>query len=267
MQEFGIIGEHLSHTLSPKIYNTLFKKHGVDAIYKVFEIPNDSFDFLVKDVVRDLKGFNITIPYKSQIIGYLNISSPDGWKIGAVNVVNDKMEGFNTDWRGFKESLKDLKLSGKYALVMGAGGAARAVCFALKDMGLNVYVINRTKKRAIELADEFDLNVGMPSLSKIAIVVNATPLGMYPNVNSMPEIDLSKLSKKCVVYDLVYNPRTTKLLREAQKIRLRTVDGLEMLVQQAILNLRIWSLNELADDLKKDHQWIYDSSLKRTTAK
>lgn len=258
MREFGIIGEHLSHTLSPRIYNTLFKKHDVNAIYKVFEIPHDSFDFLVKDIIRDLKGFNVTIPYKSKIMGYLNLSSSNAWKIGAVNVVNDKMEGFNTDWKGFKESLKNTRLRGKYALVIGAGGAARAVCFALKGMGLDVYVTNRTKKRAIELAEELDLSVGIPSLSKVAIVVNATPLGMYPNVQSTPDVDLSKFSSKCVVYDLVYNPHPTKFLVKAQELGIRTMGGLEMLIQQAISNLRIWSLDELADNLQKDHQWVYD---------
>ncbi len=258
MQKFGIIGEHLSHTFSPLIYNDLFKKHGVDATYKILEIPRDAFDFIVKDITSDLAGYNVTIPYKSKIMGYLESVSQDAKEIGAVNVVNHLKKGFNTDWQGFRKSLENVKLKGKYALVLGAGGAARAICYALKKMDMDVYITNRTRKRGEKLAAEFDLRYGVPSLSKVALLVNATPIGMYPNVEEIPSIDLSRLSKKCVVYDLVYNPRPTKLIQEARNRGLRTIDGLEMLVQQAILNLRIWSLDELADDLEKNKNRIYE---------
>ena len=255
MKKLGIIGEHLPHTFSPSIYNELFKRHNMDATYRVLEIPRDAFDFIVKDITSDLVGYNVTIPYKSKIMGYLESASRDAKEIGAVNVVNAHKEGFNTDWKGFKKSLEGVPLRGKYALVLGAGGAARAVCYALKDMDMDVYITNRTEERAKKLADEFKLKYGIPPLSKVALLVNATPVGMYPNVDGIPQIDLTKLSRKCVVYDLVYNPRPTKFLNTAENIGLRTIDGLEMLVQQAILNLHIWSLNELAEDLEthKEH--------------
>ncbi len=258
MREYGIVGEHLSHTFSPKIYNMLFKRHNLKAVYKVLEISENTFDFIVGDVTKNLSGFNVTIPYKSRIMGYLDSVSQDAMEIGAVNVVDAEKRGFNTDWKGFMRSLKDVELDGKYALVLGAGGAARAVCYALKNMGLEIYIVNRTKEKAVSLAQKFDAKVGMPDFSKVSIVVNATPLGMYPNVGSRPEIELSKFSRKCVVYDLVYNPRPTKFLKEARLLGLRTIDGFEMLVQQAILNLRIWSLDELVDDLvaKKDFKQL-----------
>ncbi len=259
MRKFGIIGEHLSHTFSPYIYNGLFKKHGITAVYKTFEIPKDAFDFIVKDVTHDLQGYNVTIPYKSKIIGHLEEISDDAKEIGAVNVVNANRVGFNTDWQGFQRSLKNVKLKGRYALVIGAGGAARAVCYALKKMEMNVYVVNRTEKKGRKLADEFGLKYGLPPLSKVALVVNATPIGMYPNVDDMPSLDLSRLPKRCVVYDLIYNPRPTKFLKSAENEGLKTIDGLEMLIQQAILNLKIWSFEKLAEELENEKDWIYKS--------
>ncbi len=253
MLNYGIIGEHLPHTLSPKIYNSLFKRYKINAEYRVIEIPQNSFDSLIKDVIKNLDGFNITIPYKTRIMSYLKYVSEDSEKIGAVNVVNSRKMGFNTDWKGFLESVKSRKLYGSSAVIIGAGGAARAVCYALKDMGLNVYVENRTREKAVILAKQFDAQVGIPAPSEVAIIVNATPLGMYPNVDSMPDLDLSRFSKKCLVYDVVYNPRPTKFLRQAQKLGMRTIDGYEMLIQQAILNLSLWSFKELAEELKGNY--------------
>ncbi len=250
MQKYGIIGEHLSHTMSPKIYNSLFKKHEIDAEYKILEIPKNTFDFIVEDIVEGLDGFNVTIPYKTRIIPYLKYTSEASKKIGAVNVVNSKKMGFNTDWQGFLESVRGHELYGNVALVIGAGGVARAVCYALKSMGLDVYVENRTTERAMKLAKQFDVRVGMPTLSKVAIIVNATSLGMYPSVDSMPDLDLSQFPKKCLVYDVVYNPRPTKFLCRAQKLGMRTIDGYEMLIQQAILNLNLWSFKDLAEELR-----------------
>lgn len=253
MLSYGIIGEHLPHTMSPKIYNSLFKKYKINAEYKVIEIPQNGFDSIIKDVVENLDGFNVTIPYKTQIMSYLKYISEDSEKIGAVNIVNSEKIGFNTDWQGFLESIKGHKLYGNNAIIIGAGGAARAVCYALKNIGLNVYVKNRTPEKAMILAKQFDIQVGVPASSEVAIIVNATPLGMYPNVDSMPDLDLSRFSKKCLVYDVVYNPRPTKFLRQAQKLGMRTIDGYEMLIQQAILNLNLWSFKELAEELKNNH--------------
>ncbi len=259
MRRFGILGEHLSHTFSPRIYNTLFKRHGIDAVYTVIEVPRRIFDGHVEEFIEDLDGFNITIPYKNAIISHLRSISPSARKIEAVNAVDYRKRGFNTDWKGFLKTLDDVELRGSSALVVGAGGAAKAVCHALNEMGLKVYLKNRNLSRAIELKEKFGVFLEEPDFSDLAIVINATPLGMYPSVDTVPDVELSKLPRLCVVYDLVYNPCPTKFLRIAEELGLRTVDGSEMLVRQAVLNLRMWSMESLANDLSEDHSWIFES--------
>lgn len=258
MRKFAILGEHLSHTLSPKLYNTLFKRHGIDATYSVIEIPKRFFDDQVEDEIEDLDGFNVTIPYKNAIISHLRSVSSSARKIEAVNAVNYRKHGFNTDWKGFRSTLEEVEMHGPSALVIGAGGAARAICHALQGMGLLVYLRNRHPERANEMKERFGVSLGEPDLSDLAIVVNATPLGMYPSVDTMPDVELSRLPRHCVAYDLVYNPRPTKFLRTAKNLGLRTIDGSEMLVGQAILNLKMWSMEEPANDLAEDHSWIFE---------
>ncbi len=257
MRRFGIIGEHLLHTVSPAIYNTLFKRNNVEARYDVFEIPRHSFDAMIDDVTLELEGYNVTIPYKREMIKHVKSLSKGANEIGAINTVDSRKKGYNTDWMGFKESLNGIDFFEKNALVLGAGGAARAVCYALKEMGFKIHIENRTAKKSEMLAKEFGASTESPKLSKIALVVNTTPLGMYPYVNTMPNVILQKLPMQCVVYDLIYNPRPTLFLKEAKKIGMRTIDGLEMLIQQAVLNLEIWSFEKLAQQLKEAHDWVY----------
>ncbi len=258
MVKLGIIGEKLPHTFSPTLYGHIFEKTNFEATYSVLEIPRDAFDFIVKDVTSDLDGYNVTIPYKSKIVGYLESASQDAKEIGAVNVVDAKKIGYNTDWLGFKKSLEKRTLKGKFALVLGAGGAARAIVYALKKMGLEVYVVNRTREKGENLAKDMGANYGYPNFSKIAIVVNATPLGMYPYLESRPSFDLSRLKRSCLVYDLVYNPQQTRFLKEADGYGLRTVSGLEMLVWQARHNLEFWGLFEAENFLESHFEEVVD---------
>ncbi len=243
MFRYGIIGEHLDHTFSPFIYNALFKKFGIDATYEKIEIPRDKFSD-VENVIRDFQGLNVTVPYKEMIIPYLKSLSDDAKEMGAVNVVSN-FNGANTDWQGFKESLNGIDL-GKIAFVIGSGGAARAVCFAFKKMKMKIYLKSRNLQKAMEFKKLFDVNLEEPDPGSVSIIVNATPLGMYPDINSMPEVDFSKFSKDCVVYDLVYNPPMTRFLKEATEKGLRTINGYAMLINQAALNLKIWSMEEPA---------------------
>ncbi|BBJ28731.1 shikimate dehydrogenase [Athalassotoga saccharophila] len=250
MIRYGIIGEHLDHTISPFIYNSLFKRFGIDAIYEKIEIPKDDFAN-VKDLIKDLQGFNVTVPYKEMIIPYLKSLSEDAKEMGAVNVVSN-LNGSNTDWRGFKESLNGVDLKGDTALVIGSGGASRAVCFALKKMQMKIHLKSRNSQKAMDFKKIFDVYLEDPDPESVSIIINATPLGMYPNIDGMPEIDLSKFSKHCVVYDLVYNPPMTRFLKEATELGLRTINGYAMLINQAVLNLKIWSMEDLADYLLRD---------------
>lgn len=251
MFRYAIIGEHLGHTFSPSIYNSLFKRFGINAIYEKIEIPQNEFS-KVEHVISALDGFNVTVPYKEKIISYLKSLAQDAKEMKAVNVVDDNLNGFNTDWQGFHESLKNIDFAGDTALVIGAGGAARAVCFALKKMNMKIHVKDRTLERAMELKKLFDVSLEDPNPKLVSLIVNATPLGMYPDNESMPRIDFENFSKDCVVYDLVYNPPLTKFLRLASQNGLRTINGLSMLINQAALNLRIWSMEDLADYLLGD---------------
>ncbi len=246
MKKYAIIGEHLGHTISPAIYNFLFKKLDINASYETIEIPMENFDRDVEKMTKALNGFNVTIPYKEKIISNLTAISDDAKSMMAVNLVNESMMGFNTDWQGFYESLKDVDLSGDSAIVIGAGGAAKAICFALKKMHMKIYIKDRTPEKALKLKKIFEANLDEPVLENVALVVNATPVGMYPHVDELPDVDLRKLNKNCVVYDLIYNPSPTKFLKHASEIGLRTIDGYKMLINQAILNLKVWSMEEAA---------------------
>lgn len=250
MIRYGIIGEHLGHTLSPFIYNSLFKKFGIDAVYEKIEIPKDEF-VNVENVIRDLQGFNVTVPYKEMIIPYLKSLSEDAKEMGAVNTVSN-LAGFNTDWQGFKESLNGIDLKGNTALVIGSGGASRAVCFAFKKMRIKIHLKSRNLQKSMEFKNLFGADLEEPDPGSVSIIVNATPLGMYPDIDGMPEIDLSKFSKDCVVYDLVYNPPLTRFLMVAKELGLRTINGYAMLINQATLNLRIWSMEDLGDYLLRN---------------
>lgn len=252
MHKYAIIGEHLSHTLSPTIYNELFAKFKIDAKYEIIEISKDDFDAKIDQQMSQLKGFNVTIPYKRMIIPHLKQISCDAKEIEAVNAVNSSLEGFNTDWQGFYESLRGVDLFGDSALVIGAGGASKAVCFALKKMKMNLYVKDRTPSRAMELKKLFGANLEEPDFKSISIVINATPLGMYPDVETMPDVDLKKFDKKCTIYDLVYNPKMTKFLKNASDLGFRTINGYNMLIHQASLNLKLWSMEALGDYLTEN---------------
>jgi shikimate dehydrogenase len=256
MIRLGIIGTHLTHTKSPLIYNTLFQRYGMDSHYDIIEIAQEAFDSQIDRWMEELYGFNVTIPYKSRIIPHLKCISEDAMTIGAVNVINSKGEGFNTDWQGFYRSLEGIEIKGESAIVIGAGGAARAVCFALKKAGLEIYVKDRKVERASELEKIFGAHLETPDPATVGLIVNATPLGMYPDTDSSPDLSIEKFRRSCVIYDLVYNPAETKFLRNASSLGFKTLNGYCMLVNQAVLNLKIWSMEALAETLLKDHSWI-----------
>ncbi len=254
-----LIGYPIKHSVSPYIYNKLFRKLGIEVTYELLEVNND--DELPK-VINELKalpnclGFNVTMPYKVRIMGFIDEVNESANVLGAVNtvkVVNGYLIGFNTDWLGFREALEYVVGRRRYgkALLIGAGGAGRAATYALKDLVDELYIVSKGGESAKELAREaitwgFKVVKGFKSSPKLCtslakeadLIINASPVGMVGYGGS--PIPKEGLSEGKVVFDMVYNPLETKLLKNAKELRCYVVDGLWMLVFQARENLRIW---------------------------
>lgn len=247
MQQFGIIGYPLGHSFSANLFNAKFQNEHIDARYdlmplnqideckKVFQIPN-------------LVGLNVTIPYKQVIIPYLDELSDEANAIGAVNVIHvtnkngiRRLKGYNTDVIGFRESIKPLlNPSHKSALVFGTGGASKAVAYGLKQLGVSVQLISRTKRPNTLTYDELTADM----ISSHTILVNATPLGMHPNVDACVPIDYSAITANHLLYDVIYNPNKTLFLQYGENAGATINNGLGMLDGQAQAAWKIWNNNE-----------------------
>lgn len=270
---FGIIGYPLSHTMSPYLHNFIAQRTLLNFHYSAFEVKPGKLEKAV-DGVRALgiKGLNVTVPYKQKVIPLLDGISANAKEIGAVNTIKNQgneLMGFNTDALGFSRTLKEKKvnLEGGKVVILGAGGAARAVLYSLikKDID-QIAIYNRTLENAGKLARE--LSEKMDSLefsyhqlneSKLrkdlenaGLLVNTTPVGMYPTTDKLPIEDDVKLNKNLVVFDLIYNPPRTKLLARAENEGAKTINGLDMLIYQGIEALNIWLQLEINSDLIPD---------------
>jgi shikimate dehydrogenase len=261
MIKLGLIGYPVSHSLSPKIQNAALKACGLDGDYSLFPVaPNDASaleELLARIRSGEITGLNVTIPHKQNVIPFLDELTPTAKAIGAVNAIymkEGKLIGDNTDAPGF---LADLKRSlttkawrrrAPKALVLGAGGSARAVVYALVHDGWNITIAARHIEQAKQLADsftEYDVRITEHltniELSNISLLVNTTPVGMTPNIDQSPLPENTVLSKDTFVYDLVYNPRETKLVRDARAQGLPATTGLGMLIEQAALAFELWT--------------------------
>ncbi|MFP4455093.1 MAG: shikimate dehydrogenase [Desulfonatronovibrio sp.] len=264
-QAYGVLGYPLGHSLSPYLHNQAFKKSGMDRCYFKWEIkPDQLSDFMRAVRVLPLSGVSVTIPYKEEVIPFLDEISPEARAMGAVNTVyllNRGLGGTNTDYLGFMAPLKGLGF--KSALVLGAGGAARSVLFGLKELGYNqVYLCNRNQDKARALAERFDSECVSWSERKnfsSDILVNATPLGTSGDNEDKTPWDFSELPFE-LVYDLVYNPLKTRLLRQAEDKGIATVSGLSMFVHQAREQFRIWTGETF------DPQWAENILQEKLTA-
>jgi len=273
----GLIGYPLIHSLSPKIHITALKACGLEGNYSLFPIAPDDTQAL-KDLLGrirsgELHGLNVTIPHKQNVIQFMDELTPTAKVIGAVNTVyfrENKLIGDNTDAPGFlkdlnnflTESLSPILGEGlgrraepveavreKSAIVLGAGGSARAVVYALLNDGWSVTVAARRPEQAQQLADSFSnyqLRItnlaNLPSLiSNLSLLVNSTPLGMTPNVDVSPLPENLSLPSNAFIYDLVYNPRETKLVKDARAKGLSATTGLGMLIEQAALSFELWT--------------------------
>ena len=236
---YGLIGAKLGHSFSKK-----FAKEGISAEYRNFEIDNiEKFSDIIEYGVY---GLNITIPYKEQVIDFLDKIDPIAEKIGAVNVVKivrnaDNLEtiGYNSDIVGFTESIRPLiENHHKKALILGTGGASKAVIEGLKLMNIKSQLVSRTKSPNTIIYSELNSNL----LEEYTIIVNTTPLGMFPNTDSYPDIPYEFLSNKHLCYDLTYNPEETRFLKLSRNNGAKTKNGLEMLILQALESWRIWNM-------------------------
>lgn len=241
---YGLIGAKLGHSFSKDFFSEKFAKEGISAEYRNFEIDNiEKFSDIIEYGVY---GLNITIPYKEQVIDFLDKIDPIAEKIGAVNVVKivrnaDNLEtiGYNSDIVGFTESIRPLiENHHKKALILGTGGASKAVIEGLKLMNVKSQLVSRTKSPNTITYSELSSNL----LEEYTIIVNTTPLGMFPNTDSFPDIPYEFLSNKHLCYDLTYNPEETRFLKLSRDNGAKTKNGLEMLILQALESWRIWNM-------------------------
>lgn len=246
MKKYGLIGYPLKHSFSIGYFNEKFSSEGIDAEYVNFEIPaiNDFIEVIQEN--PDLCGLNVTIPYKEQVIPFLDELDPDTAKIGAVNVIKIirqktkvKLVGYNSDIIGFTQSIQPLlQPHHRKALILGTGGASKAVYHGLKKLGIEGVFVSRTRKTEDMLTYE-DLTPEI--MQEHTVIVNCTPLGMYPKVDFCPDIPYQELTPNHLLYDLLYNPNVTLFMKKGEEQGAVTKNGLEMLLLQAFAGWEIWN--------------------------
>lgn len=266
----GIIGDPVAHSMSPLMHNAAFRKLGLDYIYVPFRVKKEDLIKAVENIrALNMRGLNVTIPHKVAIIPLLDELEPLTEKIGAVNtIVNNggTLVGYNTDAAGFLKALlgKVIELKGKSVVILGAGGASRAISFILAQEGANLIILNRTLDRARECADRIsgffqkdvtalelnNHNLKKP-LEKADILINTTSVGMHPE-SDQTLVSSDFIRPDTVVFDIVYNPIKTKLLVEAEKAGAQTISGVEMLVWQGALAFEKWTGLQAPVDLMRE---------------
>ncbi|OPY19901.1 MAG: Shikimate dehydrogenase [Methanobacterium sp. PtaU1.Bin097] len=273
----GLIGDPVEHTISPFMHNAGFKYFDLDYAYVPFHVARENLKFAIEGArALDIKGLNVTIPHKIEVMKYLDVIHETAWLIGAVNTIRfaDEVEGYNTDGLGAIRGIKELTpLKGRKVIILGAGGASRAISFQSVLSGAGQVVIaNRTLEKALKLAlnlkDNLNVDVKAVSLGEelekeledADILINTTPIGMYPNVDDKPLVTSDMMHEGLVVNDVIYNPLETGLLREARLAGAKTITGIKMLIYQGIESFKIWTGREpplkvfeeaLEDEIKK----------------
>jgi shikimate dehydrogenase len=242
MRLFGLLGYPLTHSFSQKYFTEKFQHLGIDnASYENFSIPNIQELTSILDSKKGLEGFNITIPYKRAVINFLDELSEPVKKIGACNCVkitDGKLKGFNTDIVGFQKSLQPfLKPIHQKALILGTGGASAAVAYVFQQLNISYQFVSRNASE--DAICYQDLTKDM--LDSHQLIINTTPLGMYPNVDACPEIPFQFISEQHHLFDLIYNPIETKFLKLGKQNGASIQNGYEMLILQAEESWRIWN--------------------------
>ena len=240
MRHFGLIGKSLGHSFSAKFFNGKFKAEQIDADYQLFEIEDVAIiDNLIKE--HNLEGFNVTIPYKETIIPHLDGLTKEAHEIGAVNCVvvkNGQKIGHNTDLTGIEASLHWLDIdSNPKVLILGTGGASKAVQYALKKRGIEFMVVSRSEERGDVTYDTLTTDI----IADHKLIINTTPVGMSPDVENTPTIDYSAIGAEHRLFDLVYNPAKTQFLARGEERGAKTMGGMLMLQTQAIASWHLWN--------------------------
>lgn len=241
MKTFGLLGKNISYSFSRTYFTEKFKKENIDAKYYNFDLEEiNEFRDVIKEM-PELQGLNVTIPYKQEIITFLDDLAPEAKEIGAVNTVKvngNKLIGYNTDYIGFSESIKPLlKTQHKKALILGTGGASKAIAYALKELEIEYKFVSRSsgndRLKYEDLSEEI--------IRDHKVIINTTPVGTFPDVEKYPKFPIQYLTNKHLVYDLIYNPGTTQLLALAKEQGATVKNGLKMLELQAESAWNIWN--------------------------
>jgi 3-dehydroquinate dehydratase/shikimate dehydrogenase len=264
---YGVIADPVGHSLSPQIHNAAFRHCQLNAVYVPFRVPAQNLDqFLADARLLGLRGLSVTIPHKESVIRKLNKVEPAVNGIGAANTIvfdSDSLAGYNTDYRAAMESLDRAMqppdydrgpIDGKTVLVLGAGGAARAIIYGLQRRNAKVAVASRTTSRAEQLADQFGCGVvDWETRYSISpdVLVNCTPVGMHPFLDETP-FEKHHLRPSMVVFDMVYNPENTLLMKDARSQGCLTITGVEMFVRQATLQFKLFTGQDAPWDLMRD---------------
>jgi shikimate dehydrogenase len=244
MKLFGLIGHPLGHSFSQNYFTKKFEREGINAAYELYDIDDIS---LLPEVLEDerLVGLNVTIPYKEKVIPYLDALDEQASEVGAVNVIrivrgdeNVLLIGSNSDVVGFRESIRPmLKPQHKKALVLGTGGASKAVIFGLQELGIKSKLVSRTPHEGVLTYDQLTKNI----LSEYTVIVNASPVGTFPKIEDAPALPYQWLTPDHLLYDLVYNPPLTRFLALGQEQGAAIKNGQEMLELQALEAWEIWN--------------------------
>lgn len=255
----GLIGQPVEHSFSPSIHNPLFEKYNINSKYMCFDVNEEHLKEAVAAIkALKIKGANVTIPHKIDIMNYLDDININARIIGAVNTIkndNGRLVGYNTDGVGFVNSVidKGYKIKDKNVMILGSGGAARSIAVEIANNNVKfIEIRNRSIDKAQNIADIIkqnfkcivktgDLNVSKEDLENIDILINTTSLGMSPNVDKIPIDETIKLDKKLLVCDIVYNPKETRFLKWAKENNLETLGGIDMLINQALEAFYIWT--------------------------
>lgn len=253
MKNYGLIGYPLGHSFSKKYFSEKFRKeHITDSAYHLYPIENiDLLPTLIAET-ENLHGLNVTIPYKESVLPYIDELDETAKGVGAVNCIQikpgagkaipgKKLIGYNTDVFGFRQSIKPfLEMHHEKALILGTGGASKAVAYVLKELGIEYYYVSRIKKEGENNRLTYD-ELNDHVMRAFKLIVNSSPVGTFPNVEEAPTIPYEHITQEHLLYDLVYNPEQTEFLKRGKEKGAATVNGLSMLQQQAEEAWRIWN--------------------------
>jgi shikimate dehydrogenase len=248
VKRFAVIGDPIAHSLSPILHKEVCRQLGLDASFeRIHLMPNAVQSFIN---LNELDGFNVTIPYKQSVIPFLDELDESAQNIGAVNCVHNG-KGYNTDWIGFTKAMEQngIPLNGKDYLIYGSGGAARAIAFGLIKFGANaISVINRTQSKADQLLDWINsIFPNNKANENSDVIVNCTSLGMWPDTESMPDLEIKKGQ---ILADTIYNPLETKWLKTGEEKGAKTIGGLDMFISQGLASADIWFGEKISEKIK-----------------